>query len=228
MDAASNIFLAVGQSSVSRAINEVVGVLNLPQVFNTWIHFPMQIHQLNQLRNQFYQNHGFPGVVGCIDCTHIFPPKVDDEVYPERIYVNRKGYHSINVQLICDARLRILNINAKFPGSTNDAYIWQNSNINHAFVNLHRNGNTQFYLLGDSGYALRPWLLTPLEDDPLPGSAEERYNQKHRSTRSIIERCNDVVHKKSPITRNYFEFYSKEWFRHIRQRRERDDKRKGK
>ncbi|XP_044755625.1 putative nuclease HARBI1 isoform X2 [Coccinella septempunctata] len=195
MDAASNIFLAVSQSSVSRAINEVVGVLNLPQVFNTWIHFPMQIHQLNQLRNQFYQNHGFPGVVGCIDCAHvaIFPPKVDDEVYPERIYVNRKGYHSINVQLICDTRLRILNINAKFPGSTNDAYIWQNSNINQAFVNLHRNGNTQFYLLGDSGYPLRPWLLTPLEDDPLPGSAEERYNQKHRSTRSIIERCNGLL-----------------------------------
>lgn len=43
-------------------------------------------------------------------------------------------------------------------------------------------------VLGDSGYPLRPWLLTPLEDDPLPGSAEERYNQKHRSTRSIIER----------------------------------------
>ena len=44
-----------------------------------------------------------PGVVGCIDCTHvaIFPPKIDDEHYPEHLYVNRKGYHSVNVQLVC-------------------------------------------------------------------------------------------------------------------------------
>lgn len=51
---------------------------------------------------RFYDNHRFPGVIGCIDCTHIaiFPPQVHDAVNPEHLYVNRKGYHSINVQLV--------------------------------------------------------------------------------------------------------------------------------
>ncbi|XP_044765189.1 uncharacterized protein LOC123321583 isoform X2 [Coccinella septempunctata] len=44
----------------------------------------------------------------------------------------------------------------------------------------------------------------------------------------IMEFIFDVVHKKFSITRKDFEFYTKEWFRHSRQRRERDDKKKGK
>lgn len=44
----------------------------------------------------------FPGVVGCIDCTHIaiVPPNNQNVEIPEYIYVNRKGYHSLNVQLV--------------------------------------------------------------------------------------------------------------------------------
>lgn len=50
---------------------------------------------------RFYEKTGVPGVIGCIDCTHIaiFPPN-SNGLYPEHIYVNRKGYHSINTQLV--------------------------------------------------------------------------------------------------------------------------------
>src|SRR5699024_8478387 len=36
-------------------------------------------------------------------CTHeaIFPPKINDPIHPEAICVNRKRYHSLNVQLVC-------------------------------------------------------------------------------------------------------------------------------
>lgn len=52
--------------------------------------------------HRFYEDFNFPGVVGCVDGTHvpIFTPKIIDEDNPEHIYVNRKGYHSINVQLV--------------------------------------------------------------------------------------------------------------------------------
>ncbi|KAG5885508.1 hypothetical protein JTB14_030248 [Gonioctena quinquepunctata] len=63
----------------------------------------------------FYEDFNFPGVVGCVDCTHIaiFTPKIIDAEMPEHIYVNRKGYHSMNVQLICDSRLMIINVVAR-------------------------------------------------------------------------------------------------------------------
>lgn len=51
---------------------------------------------------RFYEKYGIPGVIGVIDGTHIaiVPPKSDDPIYPEHVYVNRKGYHSINTQLV--------------------------------------------------------------------------------------------------------------------------------
>lgn len=45
------------------------------------------------------------------------------------MYRNRKGYFSINVQIVGDARLRIRDIVARWPGSTHDATIFANSHI---------------------------------------------------------------------------------------------------
>ena len=42
------------------------------------------------------------------------------------------------------------------------------------------------WVLGDSGYMLEPWCLTPLPDpQTVP---EQRYNSAHSRTRSIVER----------------------------------------
>jgi len=51
---------------------------------------------------RFYRKFEFPGTIGCIDCTHvaIVPPAANNNVHPEHIYINRKGYHSINTQLV--------------------------------------------------------------------------------------------------------------------------------
>lgn len=39
---------------------------------------------------------------------------------------NRKGYFSLNVQAVCDADLRLMNVVARWPGSAHDA-IFKNS-----------------------------------------------------------------------------------------------------
>ncbi|XP_018572113.1 putative nuclease HARBI1 [Anoplophora glabripennis] len=193
-DIGLNLHLGVSQSSVSRCVAEVTDALNRPEVFNRFIRFPWNFNKLNGLRNEFYLQNNFPGVIGCIDCTHvaIYPPKINDPVYPEAIYVNRKGYHSINVQLICDPNLKIINVCARYPGSSHDNFIWNNSNVLPIVENLYRNGHRWYYLLGDSGYALRPWMLTPLLN-VLPNTPEAAYNERQMSTRSIIERCNGVL-----------------------------------
>ena len=51
---------------------------------------------LNTSKQQFYAEANFPGVVGAIDGTHI-PIIAPNE--NEHLYVGRKGYHTINVQV---------------------------------------------------------------------------------------------------------------------------------
>ena len=96
----------------------------------------------------------FPGVIGVIDGTHIriVAPKEQEEVF-----VNRKGYHSINVQVVFDANYRILDILAKWPGSVHDARILNNSGVTALFEGGHVPPGS--HLLGDSGYPRKTWLL---------------------------------------------------------------------
>ncbi|KAJ8964904.1 hypothetical protein NQ314_004543 [Rhamnusium bicolor] len=152
-----------------------------PSVRSTDLDIPLKLADVFE---RFFEQYNIPGIVGCIDCTHvaIFPPKIEDMEYPEHLYVNRKGYHSINVQLVCDNALKIMNVNARYPGSTNDAFIWNNSNLQILLRHLHMAGYKDYYLLGDSGYPLRTWLFTPLEEEPVPNSPEYRYNtaQEHK------------------------------------------------
>lgn len=191
LDIADNRHISTSQSSVSRNINEVINAVHDSGLFADLVNFPDSFEKIQALRNEFALKSNFPGVIGCIDCTHIaiFPPKLNDPLYPENIYVNRKNYHSINVQLICDSNLRIININARYPGSTQDLFIWNNSNICPIMQELHRRYPYNFVLLGDSGYALRPWMLTPISD-PVDGSPEYNYNKAQMSVRSTVERLN--------------------------------------
>lgn len=72
---------------------------------------------------------GFPNVIGPIDCTHI---AIEAATVEEFAYVNRNGYHTINIQLICDVHLSLLKVVANWPSGTHDSSIVQNS-----IVDLH-------------------------------------------------------------------------------------------
>ncbi|XP_046400480.1 putative nuclease HARBI1 [Ischnura elegans] len=48
---------------------------------------------------------------------------------------------------------------------------------------------SKVWLLGDSGYRLEPWLLTPVLGMVMPNSPEDRYNRALRRARNTVERC---------------------------------------
>eukprot|EP00105_Crassostrea_gigas_P019294 XP_011437737.1 PREDICTED: putative nuclease HARBI1 [Crassostrea gigas] len=112
----------------------------------------------------------FPGVIGAIDGTHvrILTPS---EHEPE--YVNRKNFHSINVQLVCDASHRIHDLVSTWPGGTHDARILRESGLFQLFER--RLLPVKCHLIGDSGYPAKDWLLTPFLN-PANGS-QSRFNR---------------------------------------------------
>ena len=68
---------------------------------------------------------GFPNVIGCVDGTHIRLHRVPKET--ENDFVNRKRYHSINVQFIADHTYKFIEVVAEWPGSTHDSFIFSQS-----------------------------------------------------------------------------------------------------
>ncbi|XP_053949355.1 putative nuclease HARBI1 [Anastrepha ludens] len=83
--------------------------------------------------------------------------------------------------------MRIRYVNAQYPGSNHDDHIWNVSSARNFFENKHLNGERNIWLLGDAGYALEPWSMTPFRS-PTTGSAEGNYNKIHAKARNTIER----------------------------------------
>lgn len=66
---------------------------------------------------------------------------------------------SINVQTISAANLKILDVVARWPGSTHDQTIFSNSNVHRR---LHGGEFGNSILVADSGYANTTHVVTPL------------------------------------------------------------------
>ncbi|GFR96918.1 protein ANTAGONIST OF LIKE HETEROCHROMATIN PROTEIN 1, partial [Elysia marginata] len=163
-----------------RTIRRVTNALY--QHVDDHIQLPTQA-KANQQKEKFFSIRGIPNIFGCIDGTHIrlqAPTPIEQAVH----FINRKNY-SLNVQIMCDADYLIINQACNMPASVHDARILRESAIFEAFEGPNKPING--IILGDSGYMIREWLLTPYSNPQ--NQAEEGYNVAHAATRSTIERC---------------------------------------
>ncbi|KAI5636949.1 DDE superfamily endonuclease domain-containing protein [Phthorimaea operculella] len=178
-------FHNISQTSVSRAVRQVTRALK--QVYGEYIQWPRTLEERNAIKAKFYK-FKIPGVVGAIDGTHIAILRPE---HNEERYINRKGYHSLNVLLICDADLNILCVDASSPGSSHDSSVWQSHPLSHHLAELSDAGE-QVFLLGDSGYPLRTSMMTPILNTT-PGTPEHYYYQCQVTARNTVERCIGVL-----------------------------------
>ncbi|NXP26284.1 ALPL protein, partial [Scytalopus superciliaris] len=170
--------IGISQASMSRCVANVTEALveRAPQ----FIHFPEDEATVQSLKDSFYGLAGMPGVLGVVDCTHVAikAPNAED-----LSYVNRKGLHSLNCLMVCDARGALLSAETHWPGSLPDCTVLEQAALtSHFETELHKDG----WLLGDSSFLLRTWLMTPLHIPETP--AEYRYNMAHSATHNVIER----------------------------------------
>ena len=139
-------------------------------------------HRMNAIKAPFDEG-GFPGVVGLIDGTHISIRAPMEE--PEA-YINRKKFHSINVQVICDENMVFTNHSlAGWPGSVHDSRVLRNSTVYNTAANKFP-ANT--HLLGDGGYPLQTWLMTPYRNNGHLTADEIFFNTVLSSNRQTVER----------------------------------------
>ena len=168
--------IGVDKSTVCRAVTEVTNAILkvLPTFVST--RFFDRPENLS-----FFEQKHLPNVTGAIDGTHI---KIISPAIYENEYVNRKGYHSLNIQVIGTGEMLVADIVADWPGGTHDSRILRESGIFHKFEN-DEYGNR--ILLGDQGYPLKTWLFTPITRSVLTVK-EQRFNYFHKSARCSVER----------------------------------------
>jgi len=106
--------------SVSRIIEQCLNltITLAPSV----IKFPTTVQGFNTVKQSFYNSARFPNVFGVVDGSQI-PIKAPRENEP--IFVCRKQFHSINVQLICGPDYKFFDIESKWPGSIYDSFIYK-------------------------------------------------------------------------------------------------------
>jgi hypothetical protein len=85
------------KSTVSRIVRRVT--LAIARKLDDFVKFPGTQHEKALIKQGFYDLGGFPCVIGCVDGSHI---RIIAPSANECNFVNRKGYHSINIQGICD------------------------------------------------------------------------------------------------------------------------------
>ncbi|XP_055850460.1 putative nuclease HARBI1 [Episyrphus balteatus] len=138
----------------------------------------------------FVEKYGIPGVIGCIDGTHIALQRPTEN---EHMFFNRKGYHSLNAMIICDHEYKILAVNSQYGGAAHDSFIWKHSDQRKYLEGQYRSSPSRSaWLLGDSGYPLEPWCITPYRS-PGEGSSESTFNEVHSKARCVVERTIGIL-----------------------------------
>lgn len=183
-------FCGVDKSTASRVVHKVTrAIANLKRNF---IKMPSSEEELLATRQGFYDIARFPKCIGAVDCTHIKVQSPGGE-YAET-YRNRKGFFSLNVQVVGDAKCAIRNIVCRWPGSSHDSNIFRNSRLRAEFEDGTFEDNV---LVGDSGYAVKRYLITPLLNPQT--AAENLFNEAQIRTRNPIERLFGIWKRRFPI-----------------------------
>lgn len=156
----------------------------------------------------FEEEWNFPNCIGALDGKHIM---MDCPKNAGSAYYNYKGFHSIVLLAVCDARYCFTMLDIGYFGSTNDASVLSNSGFGQLFEehptelhlpspSPHGDKNLPYVLVGDDIFPLKPWLMKPYPGKNLLES-ERVFNYRLSRARRTIENSFGILAAKWRIFR---------------------------
>nr|AFK33550.1 unknown [Lotus japonicus] len=152
---------------------------------------------MEEIKFKFENIRGLSNCCGAVDSTHILMtlPSGDTE---NSVWLDRKKNCSMILQAIVDPDLRFRDVVGGWPGSLSDEYVLRHSEffklaeegkrLNGAEKMLPEGTALREYIIGDTGFPLLPWLLTPYECKDL-SDVEVEFNKRVVATHMVAKRA---------------------------------------
>ncbi|KAJ6350189.1 hypothetical protein OIU78_006375 [Salix suchowensis] len=190
----SNIgdLLGINQSTVSQITWRFVEAMEERGLHH--LCWPSTEAEMEEIKSNFEKICGLPNCCGSIDTTHIVMtlPTVD---HSNDVWIDREKNRSMLLQAIVDPDMRLRDVIVGYPGSLSDAIVLQNSSfyklseegkrLNGKKIELQEGMELGEYIIGDSGFPLLSWLLTPYQNALSDHQAE--FNKRHSATQVVAQ-----------------------------------------
>lgn len=142
------------------------------------------LFSVNEMREiaQHFEDEGMPGTIGAVDGTFI---KIKAPIVDPESYNCRKKFYALQLQIVCDNNMVLTDVLAGWPGSVYDSRVLRNSEL---FATSGNKFPCDYHLIGDGGYPLLRWLMTPFRNNGHLLANQIRFNKVLSSSRQIVER----------------------------------------
>ena len=130
------------------------------------LHLPKSVNDMQETVSEFEQKFGTIQAFGCIDGTHV---RIKRPIENSQDYFCYKQYFSFNIQAICNAKGKFIDIDCRWPGSVHNAKVLANSTITRKFREGSLAGTlyevlpgyeaVPNYLIADPAYPLTPFCM---------------------------------------------------------------------
>lgn len=134
-----------------------------------------------EISNYFRRKYHIPGVIGLLDGSHI--RIVAPKEYPAS-YINRKGYHSILLQGVCDHNKLFTDVYAGEVGSIHDYTMFLRSEVSNKGAESFPDDS---HLIGDLAYKLTEKMLVGFKNNGRLTPREKNFNYVISKVRVKIE-----------------------------------------
>jgi hypothetical protein len=156
------------------------------------LHWPTS-GEMEKIKTKFDKIHGLTNCCGIVDTVHIAVPLLSADANSDH-----EKDDGMLIQVIVDPDMRFTNIWFGLSSSMNQSSILHGSGLfelcekgewlNGSKLKASDGSEVGEYIIGDAGYPLLPWLLTPYQENDLPDSKAE-FNMRHSRARIIALRA---------------------------------------
>ncbi|KAA8534247.1 hypothetical protein F0562_031764 [Nyssa sinensis] len=162
--------LGINQSTVAQITWRFVEAMEERGLHH--LHWPSTEAEMKEIKSKFEKIRGLPNCCGTIDTTHVMMclSSIDRS---NNVWCDREKSHSMILQAIVDPEMRFRDIVAGWPGSLSDSLVLKSSSffklseegkrLNGKQIKLSDGTELREYIVGDVGFPLLPWLLTPYQ-----------------------------------------------------------------